>query len=272
MKPEDIYKALYLSSVKLPPDPDPSSSRSPEPRNGLEPLPTYYPNLKIRNMHMLGAESDYLMINTYTGVVSEYEIKVTKSDLLRECRIAQLAHQGDQSTLRMGDESKFKKHCCFRTNHQLPPNYYSFVVPEEHLDICKTSAPEYSGIYCAKIAQKTGWISIVEIRQPKLVSSVKADGFFFARCAEHLFGQLSDMHRAIALIRITRADSTRKYLVDIARAISEAERLIAEAGRNDDATKRFLIERAISGLGQREKEHVTRYYWSGEYLKIPEGS
>lgn len=270
MKPEDIYKALYLNSVKLPPDPDPSSSRSPELRHGVGAIPTYYPNLKLRNMYILGAEADYLMINTYTGVVSEYEIKVTKSDLLKECRIARFAQQGDQSTLMKRDASKFQKHCDLHTNRQLPPNYYSFVVPEELLDTCKTSAPEYSGIYCAQIAEKSGRIFIVEIRTPKLVSSVKADAIFFARCAEHLFAQLSDVHLAVAQIKVTRADSRRKYLMDIARAISEAERLIAEAGRNDDATKRFLIERAISGLIQRDKDDVTRYYRSGEYLKPEE--
>ena len=54
--------------------------------------------------------------------------------------------------------------------------------------------------------------------------------------------------------------------MDIARAINEAETLIAQTGRNDEATKRFLVERAVSGLAQRDKEHVARYYFSGEFL------
>lgn len=124
----------------------------------------------------------------------------------------------------------------------------------------------------ARVAQKTGWISIESMRAPKLVSAIKADSIFFARCAEHLCSQLADLHQAAAQIKITRAESVRKYLTDIARAINEAETLIAQTGRSDDATKRFLIERAVSGLSQRDKGHVARYYFSGEFLNVQEES
>lgn len=146
MNPEDIYKALHLCTVELPPDPDPQSSRTPKSRSGMPPMPTSYPNIKVRHFHILGSECDYLMINTYTGVVAEFEIKVTRSDLLRECRIAQASRGGNQSTLLESDSWKHTKHSSFHTGRQLPPNYYSFVVPHDLLDTCRESAPEYAGI------------------------------------------------------------------------------------------------------------------------------
>jgi hypothetical protein len=266
MKPEDVYRALHLCSVKLPPDPDPSTSRSPTPRNGMPAVPVEYPNVELRHFRMFGSEADYLMLNTYTGVVAEYEIKVAKSDLIRECKIARAAANNEPSLLGPRDNFKHEKHRSFCKGRSLPPNYYSFVVPVDLLDACVSEAPQYAGVYKAERAA-TGWISITVVRPPTLVSSVKADGIFFARCAEHLFGQLSDLHVAATQIKITRAESHRKYLMDIARAVREAEILIAQSGRCDEGTKRFLIERAVSGLSQRDKDHVARYYWSGDFLR-----
>lgn len=270
MKPEDIYKALHLCTVELPPDPDPQSSRSPTPKNGVPPLPASYPNIKIRQFHIFGSECDYVMLSTYTGVVAEFEIKVAKSDLMRECQIARASREGNQSALFAGDLPKFNKHSNFYRGGELPPNYYSFVVPQELLDSCAECAPDYAGIYKAEVAEKTGWVSIKNVRMPTVVSPIKADSIFFARCAEHLCSQLSNLHQATAQIKTTRAESQRKYLTDIARAINEAETLIAQSGRSDEATKRFLIERAVSGLSQRDKDHVARYYWSGEFLSPAE--
>ncbi len=266
MKPEHIYTALHLCSVPLPPDPDPQSSRVPTPKTGLLTWPLEWPNIKIRHFNFFGSESDYLMLSTYTGVVAEYEIKVTKSDLLRECRIARAAREANQSTVVTSDKSKFEKHSSFYNGRTLPPNYYSMVVPEALLDTCMANAPEYAGIYRAEVAQSTSWVSIKAVRSPTLISSVKADTIFFARCAERLFRQLSSLHQAAGQIKIASAVSRRKYLMDIARSICEAEIQIAQSGRSDEATKRFLVERAVSGLSQRDKNHVARYYWSGEFL------
>jgi hypothetical protein len=185
---------------------------------------------------------------------------------MRECEIACAAREGNKSSLLARDILKFDKHSSFCRGRQLPPNYYSLVVPAELVDTCTQAAPDYAGIYKAETSANTGWVSIKPMRMPALVSSTKADAIFFARCAEHLFWQLSDLHQAVAQIKITRSESRRKYLTDIARAVHEAETLIAQSGRADEATRRFLIERAVSGLSQRDKDHVARYYWSGEFL------
>ena len=126
-------------------------------------MPVTWPNLKLRNFRMFGSECDYLMLSTYTGVVAEYEIKVAKADLVRECQIAGAARENDRSSLAPRDSFKFDKHASFWGGRTLPPNYYSFVVPCELLDICSAAAPEYAGIYKAERAS-TGWISIKSVR------------------------------------------------------------------------------------------------------------
>lgn len=83
-------------------------------------------------------ESDLVSVSK-AGLVSEYEIKISKADFLREFRAKKFKHE----KLDGGNKRILAKSKCF---YQDNPNYYYFAVPCHMQEYVEQRTPGYAGI------------------------------------------------------------------------------------------------------------------------------
>lgn len=268
MTTQIVEAALKCGALRLPPDPDPATSRAPLDVVPGIPIENYWADITLHNFIVEGSEADLIRMNSRSGVIEEYEIKVARSDLLRECLIACAALAGQTDQLRPDDRAKYRKHQRFHRREAHYPTYYSFALPESLVELALDRAPYYAGIVAIRPTARTNWHSADRVRSPELVAVGKADAAFFADAAKHLSEQYSSISHLARMIRDREARWHREFLGNIAKALIEVE---TELKKNDCWSKEaveFLVHRAVSGKTQHEKDSVRRFFLTNQWREL----
>jgi hypothetical protein len=268
MTAQEIENALRGGGVKLPPDPDPLTSRAPLDILPGMPMENTWADITLYNFFIEGAEADVIATNSRTGVIEEYEIKVSRSDLLRECIIAQAAGSDQKEKLRRDDQAKFRKHQRFYSKQANYPTYYSFAVPEELVALALDKAPSYAGIVSVRATARSWYFAIDRVREPSCISRGKGDCAFFAEVAKHLSSEYNSIRYLARTVRATDANNEREFLKNLAKALIEVESELKKQGHWTKDAVEFLVGRAVSGMPQYHKECVQRYFLSSDFREL----
>ena len=78
MTVQQIENAIRIGGMMLPPDPDPKSSRGPVDIVPGIPIENHWADIFIYNFFIEGSEADVIAANSRTGVIEEYEVKITR--------------------------------------------------------------------------------------------------------------------------------------------------------------------------------------------------
>lgn len=224
-------------------------------------MPTDYANCIATGLNWMGSECDLMAVNTYSGCVAEFEIKVDSSDFLRECRIASQATRDEISGVPKQDRAKFSKHRQFQHgNLQHPPHYYSFLIPEALEELAVRERPPYAGVL---IARKTkdfdSWLLEWRVK-PQVLSREPLSLNFMRVLAPHLHESYRHLSYRAEAINRDWSEHHRQMLTRIAEAVKEAEIILKDTPHKDAAIREAIYERAVSGMPRRDKEHVMRIY------------
>jgi len=257
-----MQRAFARASIKMPPIPCPSySMASPERFPDGTSMPTDYPNCVVQNLRWMGSEADILAMNTYSGCVVEFEIKVDRDDLKRECEIAYAAAREDLSGLDKDTRPKFAKHRKLRRGGlSHPPHYYCFLVPEALVGQAIGDGPSYAGVLAAVIGSEGSSWDFRWEKEPELLCSEPISDGFLRVVSAHLYSSSRELFFKQQAIESDWTDHHSNMLKRVAEAVRSAEQLIAEIPHPDSTKRKAIYERAVSGMLTRDKQHVWRIY------------
>lgn len=258
----EMQCAFAKASIKMPPNPCPGMSMaSPERFPDGTSMPTDFPNCIVQNLRWMGSEADILAMNTYSGCVVEFEIKVDREDLKRECKIAYAAEVEDLSILNKDNRPKFAKHRkLHRGGLSHPPHYYSFLVPEEFVGQAIGDGPSYAGVLAATLGSNGSSWDFSWAKDPELLCSEPISDGFMRVVAAHLYSSSRELFFKQQAIEGEWTNHKGNMLKRVAEAVRAAEELIAEIPHPDSTKRKALYERAVSGMILRDKQHVWRIY------------
>ena len=268
MTSKQIEKVLRNGGIRLPPDPDPLSSRSPLDLVPGIPIENDWADITLYNFIIEGSEADVVATNSRTGVIEEYEIKVSRSDLLRECIIAEAAISNNFSKMRNHDIAKYRKHQRFHEKKANYPTYYSFAVPADLVDLALEKAPPYAGIISVRLKGNDSYLALERAREPTCVSHGKGDKTFFAEAAKHLSNEQLSIRLILANIKENEFKSKRELLKNLTNALIEVETELKKQGHWSKDAVEFLVSRAVCRMSQYEKDCVRRYFLSSDFRQL----
>ena len=263
MTEREMQIAFSRASIEMPPNPRPDTSMaSPERLPDGTSVPTDFPNCMVRNLRWMGSEADILAMNTFSGCVVEFEIKVDREDLRRECEIAYAAETDDLSILNKDNRPKFAKHRkLLRGGLSHPPHYYSFLVPDAFVAQAIGDGPSYAGVLAATEGGDSGWSFRWE-KAPQLLCTEPISDGFMRVIAAHLYSSSRELFFKQQAIEADWLNHKGNMLKRVAEAIRVAEGMIADIPHPDSTKRKALYERAVSGMARRDKQHVWRIYES----------